>query len=149
LPQYTNGCARYGAITVELELDHVAIAVPSLATALPLYESLTGSRGSTPQRVESQGVEVVFLGSVAPRIELLEPLVPDSPVGRFLARRGPGLHHIAYRVADLDATLRHLEASGFALIDRTPRPGAHARRVAFMHPNSTAGVLIELVESVP
>lgn len=134
---------------MELVLDHVAIAVPSLATALPLYESLTGSRGSAPERVESQGVEVVFLGSAGARIELLEPLAPDSPVGRFLARRGAGLHHIAYRVPDLDAALRRLDASGFALIDRTARPGAHDRRVAFLHPNSTAGVLIELVESVP
>ena len=134
---------------MELDLDHVAIAVPSIATALPLYESLIGSRGSSPERVESQGVEVVFVGSAAPWIELLEPLVPDSPVGRFLARRGPGLHHIALGVTDLDATLRRLEAAGFALIDKTPRPGAHDRRIAFLHPSTTAGVLIELVESAP
>jgi methylmalonyl-CoA/ethylmalonyl-CoA epimerase len=130
---------------VQLPLDHVAIAVESLATALPLFESLTGAAGSVVEEVGSQGVKVVFVGSGAGRLELLEPLGPETTVGRFLARRGPGLHHIAYRVADLQATLDALAARGVALIDRRPRAGAGGHRVAFLHPKSTAGVLIELV----
>ena len=134
---------------MELVLDHVAIAVPSIEAALSLYESLLGGRSSARERVESQGVDVVFLGSAPPRLELLEPLSPATPVGRFLERRGPGLHHIAYSVADLTGTLRRLEAAGFKLIDSEPRRGTHGRQVAFLHPRSTAGVLIELLESIP
>ncbi|MGH7574428.1 MAG: methylmalonyl-CoA epimerase [Longimicrobiales bacterium] len=131
---------------MELPLDHVAIAVPSLDTSLPLFESLTGARGSGRARVESQGVEVVFLETGATRIELIEPLAAESAVGRFLERRGPGLHHIAFRVADLEEMLAHLAAAGVELIDREPRTGAHGRRIAFLHPRGTDGVLIELVE---
>jgi methylmalonyl-CoA/ethylmalonyl-CoA epimerase len=132
---------------VDLPLDHVAIAVESIATSLPIYESLLGSSGSPVEHVASQGVSVTFVGSGAGRIELLEPTSADSPVGRFLARRGPGLHHIAYRVGDIEAALTRLEADGFQLIDRTARPGAGGHRVAFLHPRSTGGVLIELVSS--
>jgi methylmalonyl-CoA/ethylmalonyl-CoA epimerase len=92
-------------------------------------------------------VNVVFLGSGSAKLELVEPLSPDTPVGRFLAKRGQGIHHIAYRVEDLAATLDRLAEAGFELIDRTPRRGAHGRLVAFVHPRSTAGVLIELVEA--
>lgn len=123
-------------------LHHVGIAVPSLAEATPLYELLSGLRGSPPQTIESQGVRVAFIGS----IELLEPLGPDTTVGRFLARRGPGLHHVAYATEDIVAELRRLEAAGLELIDREPRPGAHGHRVAFLHPRSTGGILVELVE---
>lgn len=130
----------------ELPLDHVALAVPSIADALPLYEFLTGGRGSPRERVEQQGVELTFVGAGPGRIELLEPLGPDSPVARFLERRGPGLHHIAYRVADVQAQLGRLTAAGMRAIDAHPRNGAHGRRVAFLHPKSTGGVLIELVE---
>ncbi len=132
---------------MERTLDHVAIAVPSIVTALPVYETLLGATGSVPERVEEQGVSVVFLGSGAGRIELLEPLGPDSPVARFLAKRGAGLHHIAYRVPDLAAALVECTAEGLEPIDATPRIGAHGRRVAFLHPRSTSGVLIELVEA--
>jgi methylmalonyl-CoA epimerase len=131
---------------VELPLDHVAIAVPSLAAALPLYEALTGTKGSPRESVAAQGVDVIFLGTDAPRLELIEPAQADNAVARFLEKRGPGLHHIAYRVADLPATLARLERAGLQLIDREPRPGAHGRRIAFIHPKSTGGVLIELVE---
>jgi methylmalonyl-CoA/ethylmalonyl-CoA epimerase len=130
---------------VKLPLDHVAIAVESLATALPLFESLTGGAGSAIEEVMAQGVKVAFVGSGGGRLELLEPLTAETPVGRFLRRRGPGLHHIAYRVADLQASLDTLAARGVTLIDRTPREGAGGHRVAFLHPSSTAGVLIELV----
>lgn len=129
-----------------LPLDHVAIVVPSLSSALPLYEALTGSKGSPPERVDTQGVEVVFLGDAGARVELIEPIDAGGSVARFLEKRGPGLHHIAYRVQDLASTLEHLEQIGFQLIDRAPRPGAHGRRIAFIHPASTGGVLIELVE---
>jgi len=130
---------------VKLRLDHVAIAVESLATALPLFESLTGGAGSGIEEVAAQGVKVAFVGSGAGRLELLEPLAAESPVGRVLRRRGPGLHHIAYRVVDLQATLDALASRGVLLIDRTPRPGAGGHHVAFLHPSSTGGVLIELV----
>lgn len=130
---------------MELPLDHVAIVVESLATALPLFESLTGGVGSAIEEVTAQGVMVAFVGSGAGRLELLEPLAAETPVGRFLRRRGPGLHHIAYRVVDLQATLDALASRGVTLIDRAPRPGAGGHRVAFLHPSSTGGVLIELV----
>jgi methylmalonyl-CoA/ethylmalonyl-CoA epimerase len=130
----------------QLPLDHVAIAVPSIAGALPLYELLTGGAGSPIERVAAQGVDVAFVGEGTGRIELIEPISPDSPVGRFLQRRGPGLHHLAYRVTDLAATLSRLREAGVRLIDEQPRVGAHDRLIAFLHPESTGGVLIELVE---
>ena len=129
-----------------LPLDHVAIAVASIDDALPTFEALTGARGSPRERVHAQGVELCFVGSGDGKLELLQPLSPDTPVGRFLARRGSGLHHVAYRVSDLEAALRALETRGVELIDREPRPGAGGHRVAFIHPHSTAGVLVELVE---
>jgi methylmalonyl-CoA/ethylmalonyl-CoA epimerase len=127
-------------------LDHVAIAVPSIAEALPLFELLTGGAGSPRERVDAQGVDVAFVGTGTGRIELIEPISADSGVARFLERRGPGLHHLAYRVPDLEAALADLAARGVRLIDERPREGAHGRRVAFIHPASTGGVLIELVE---
>lgn len=129
-----------------LPLDHVAIAVPSIDDALPTFEAVTGARGSRRERVRAQGVDVCFVGSGDGKLELLQPLSPDTPVGRFLAKRGSGLHHVAYRVSDLEGALRTLEERGVELIDREPRPGAHGHRVAFLHPRSTGGVLVELVE---
>lgn len=130
----------------ELPLDHIAIAVPSIDAAAPAFELLTGAALSGRERVEAQGVEVAFVGGGAVRIELLEPLSADSPVGRFLEKRGAGLHHIAYRVTDLAAALARLDAAGVRLIDRAPRAGAHGHRIAFIHPSSASGVLVELVE---
>ncbi|HEX7049773.1 MAG TPA: methylmalonyl-CoA epimerase [Longimicrobiales bacterium] len=132
--------------SVPLTLDHVAIATQSIARALPLFESLTGARGSPPERVDAQGVAVAFVGEGDGRLELIEPLGPQSPVARFIERRGPGLHHLAYRVPDLESALARLSAAGVPLIDAHPRPGAHGRRVAFVHPSGAGGVLIELVE---
>lgn len=126
----------------DLPVDHVAVAVASLEEAVSVYERVTGSHGSAVEELPSQGVRVAFVGSV----ELLEPTGPDTPVGRFLARNGPGLHHIAYRTGDLVAELDRLRAAGFELIDHTPRIGARGHRVAFLHPRSTGKVLIELVE---
>lgn len=130
----------------ERTLDHVGIAVQSLDEALPTFERLTASRAAGRERVESQGVEVVFVGEGSGRLELLAPTSPDSPVARFLERRGPGIHHLCYRVPDLPAALREASEAGYELIDTEPRPGAGGHRVAFLHPRSTGGVLIELVE---
>lgn len=131
----------------ERTLDHVGIAVNSLDEALPVWESLLGSQGSGRETVESQGVEVVFVGAGAARVELLAPTRSDSPVARFLDRRGPGMHHLCYRVPDLRATLDELARQGFELIDREPRRGAHGHLVAFVHPRSAGGVLVELLEA--
>ena len=131
---------------MELPLDHVAIAVPSLAAALPIFEEIQGVQATTPEAVPAQHVNVIFLGEGETRIELLEPTSDQSTVQRFLERRGAGLHHIAYRVPDIRAALARLSAAGFRLIDREPRPGARGHQVAFLHPHSTGGVLIELVE---
>ena len=133
----------------ERVLDHVGVAVHSLDDALPTFEPLAGAAGSGRERVESQGVEVIFVGAGAGRIELLAPTRPDSPVARFLERRGPGLHHLCYRVPDIARALEEHNAAGYELIDVTARPGAHGHRVAFLHPRSTGGVLIELVEGSP
>ncbi len=131
---------------MELPLDHVAIAVPSISTALPIFELLANASGSPIERVESQKVDVAFVGTGAGRIELLQPTAPDSTVQKFLDKRGAGLHHIAYRVPDLEQALARLAAAGVRLIDERPRPGAGGHRVAFLHPSSTGGVLVELVE---
>ncbi|HSR43138.1 MAG TPA: VOC family protein [Longimicrobiales bacterium] len=125
-----------------LPLDHVAIAVPDLAAAVRLHERLTGGPGSPAERLDSQGVRVAFVGAV----EFLEPLAPDTTVGRFLARNGPGLHHVAYRTPHIDAELERIAAEGFDLVDTTPRRGARGHRVAFLHPRGTGKVLVELVE---
>lgn len=124
------------------ELDHVAIAVSSLEESVALFHLLTGHAASPPETLEAQGVRVAFCGAV----ELLEPLGPDTTVGRFLAKRGPALHHIAYRTPDIQLELDRLVARGVELIDRSPRPGARGHRVAFLHPRSTGGILVELVQ---
>ena len=130
----------------ELPLDHVGIAVRSIAEALPIFQLITGGDGSPIERVADQGVAVAFVGSGDARLELIEPITPEPTVARFLERRGPGLHHLAYAVADLAAALDRLRRAGIRLIDEQPRAGAHGHRVAFLHPASTGGVLIELVE---
>ncbi len=121
--------------------DHVGVAVTRLDEARSLYELLLGAEGSEPLELAAQGVRVCFVGSV----ELLEPLAEDTPVGRFLVRHGPGLHHVAFSVPDIRAELARLEAAGIEVIDAEPRPGAHGL-VAFLHPRSTGGVLVELVQ---
>ena len=123
-------------------LDHVGVAVHSIAESARIFETLSGGTCSEPETLQSQGVRVAFVGPV----ELLEPLGPDTTVGRFLERRGQGLHHIAYRTPDLEGDLARLGAAGLQLIDREPRLGANGHRVAFVHPSSTGGVLVELVE---
>lgn len=126
----------------DMPLDHVAIAVSSLEDASRLFELLSRKDCSQPETLEAQGVRVAFCGE----IEILEPLGSESAVGRFLERRGPGLHHVAYRCADVQAELDRLSAAGIELIDTHPRPGARGHLVAFLHPRSTGGVLVELVQ---
>ncbi|HEV7587850.1 MAG TPA: methylmalonyl-CoA epimerase, partial [Longimicrobium sp.] len=123
-------------------LDHVGIAVRSLDESLPVFESITGGKGHGRERVEQQGVEVVFLGSGEGRLELLAPTRDDSAVAKFLARRGPGMHHLCYRVRDVAAELERYRAAGAQLVDEVPRPGAAGHLVAFVHPKSTGGVLV-------
>ena len=123
-------------------LDHVAVAVTSLEEASPLFQLVAQDSCSPVEELPAQGVRVLFVGS----IELLEPLGPDTPVGRFLQKRGQSLHHIAYRVPDLPEALSRLRAEGFELIDEAPRIGARGHKVAFLHPRSTGGILVELVE---
>jgi methylmalonyl-CoA epimerase len=130
----------------EHPLDHVGIAVHSLDEALPTFESITGGKGHGRERVEAQGVEVVFVGAGAGRLELLAPTRDDSAVARFLAQRGPGMHHLCYRVPDIRAELERYRAAGARLVDSVPRPGAAGHLVAFIHPRSTGGVLVELLE---
>ncbi len=125
-----------------LPLDHVAIAVPELREAIPLYEALTGTESSPIEELPAQGVSVAFVGA----IELIEPLGDASTVGRFLERNGPGLHHIAYRTKDCRAELDRLVQAGYRAIDSEPRSGAFGHQVAFLHPKSTGGVLVELVQ---
>lgn len=125
-----------------LELDHVAIAVRSFDDALPLLETLTGVEGTPPERVESQGVEICFVGNV----ELIRPLVADNGVARFIERRGQGLHHIAYRTPDLAKLTGELEVAGYRFTSAGPMIGAGGHRIAFIHPKSAGGVLVELVE---
>jgi methylmalonyl-CoA/ethylmalonyl-CoA epimerase len=124
---------------------HIGIAVRRLEDALAKYKTL-GLEPESVEEVPSQGVRVAFLPAGGIRVELLESLTPDGVIARFIERRGEGLHHLAFSVADIRAELRHLQAAGMELVDTEPRPGAHGRLVAFIHPRSAHGVLLELVE---
>jgi methylmalonyl-CoA/ethylmalonyl-CoA epimerase len=127
-------------------IDHVGVAVDDLDAAIALHEQTYGMRLVHRETVTDQGVEAVLLDVGENHVELLLPLADDTPVGRFLAKRGPGLHHVAYQVADIDAALDRLRGLGVRLIDESPRVGIRGSRVAFLHPSATAGVLTELVE---
>jgi methylmalonyl-CoA/ethylmalonyl-CoA epimerase len=131
---------------IPMRLDHIAIAVRSLEDALPFYTDALGLTCTGRETVAEQGVHLALLPLGESRLELLEPLSDDSPVGRFLTRRGEGVHHIAFRVDDLERALTELRARGIRLVDETPRCGAEGRKIAFLHPASAHGVLIELVE---
>jgi methylmalonyl-CoA/ethylmalonyl-CoA epimerase len=126
-------------------VHHVGIAVDDLDASLLLYEELFGARLEHRESVEDQGVEAASLRVGESRIELLRPLGPDTPVGRFLAKRGPGVHHVAFEVDDVGAELARLRAEGAQLIDDTPRRGLFGLQVAFVHPEATGGVLAEFV----
>ena len=127
-------------------IDHVGVATEDLEGALALYEGTFGMPVAHRETVESQGVEAVLLDVGDGHVELLRPLGPDTPVGKYLAKKGPGLHHVAYAVGDIDEALGKLKEAGVDLIDAEPRVGIRDSRVAFLHPKATGGVLTELVE---
>ena len=127
-------------------IDHVGVAVEDLDAALKLYEDALGMPMVHREVVEEQGVEAVLLDVGDGHVELLRPLGDDTPVGKYLAKKGPGLHHVAYAVTDIRATLDQLTAAGIELIDKTPRIGIRNSQVAFLHPKSTGGVLTEIVQ---
>jgi methylmalonyl-CoA/ethylmalonyl-CoA epimerase len=126
-------------------VHHVGLAVENLDGALDTYERLFGARLEQRSRVEEQGVEAAFIRVGESRLELLCALGEDTPVGRFLAKRGPGMHHVAYEVEDIGAALAYLSEAGAELIDETPRRGMFGLEVAFVHPESVHGVLSEVV----
>lgn len=128
-----------------LNLHHVGIAVDDLDAAILVYSDLFGATLEHRERVEGQGVEAASLRVGESRIELLQPLGPETPVGKFLAKRGPGMHHMAFEVEDLDAELARLKAHDVLLIDEQPRRGMFGLQVAFVHPEATGGVLAEFV----
>ncbi len=127
-------------------IDHVGIAVEDIEAAISLYRDSLGLPVVHREQVAEQGVDAALLDVGDGHVELLEPLSSETAVGRFLARRGPGLHHVAYRVADIEQTLSDLKESGMKLIDEQARIGIRGSRVAFVHPGSTGGVLTEIVE---
>ena len=131
-----------------MELHHVGVAVPELAEAAERYRAL-GYRIVAEETLPDQGVRAAMLQSGASRVELLEPLGPETTVGRFLQKRGPGLHHLAFATPDLARTLAELAAAGAPLIDREPRRGFGGHLVAFVHPRGFGGVLVEFVEACP
>jgi methylmalonyl-CoA/ethylmalonyl-CoA epimerase len=127
-------------------IDHIGVAVEQLEPALELYRDSFGLAVAHREVVEEQGVEALLLDVGEGHVELLAPLTAETPVGRYLARHGPGLHHVAYQVRDIEATLAAVRGAGIELIDEQPRRGIRGSRVAFMHPRATGGVLTEIVE---
>lgn len=130
------------------QIDHVGIAVDDLESAVVRYRELLGSEPVHRETVVDQGVEEVLFTVGESYVQLLGALGPDTPVGGFLAKRGPGMHHVAYRVGDLEAELATLRAAGAQLIDEIPRPGSRHTLIAFLHPHATGGVLVELVQEL-
>jgi methylmalonyl-CoA/ethylmalonyl-CoA epimerase len=125
-------------------IAHIGIAVPDLESALAFYRDVLGLEPHAPEMVD--GATIVSLPFGDAQVELLAPIEAQSPIGKFLARRGPGIHHICYRVPDLDAALEACRKAGYRLVDEVPRKGAGGRRIAFVHPKSTAGILLELTD---
>ena len=127
-------------------LDHIGVAVEDIDASLELYERGYGMKLVHRETVSEQGVEAVLLDVGENHIELLAATGPDTPVGKFIAKRGPGMHHVAYQVDDIEATLAALKAAGMKLIDETPRIGIRNSRVAFLHPKTAGGLLTEIVQ---
>jgi methylmalonyl-CoA/ethylmalonyl-CoA epimerase len=127
-------------------IDHIGVATDDLERAVALYEGTLGMPVAHRETVESQGVEAVLLDVGEGHVELLSPLGPETPVGKYLEKRGPGLHHVAYAVGDIDDAIGRLQEAGVEMIDSEPRQGIRDSRVAFVHPRSTGGVLTEIVE---
>ena len=128
------------------QVDHLGVAVADLEAAIALHQDALGMALVHREVIAEQGVEAVLLDVGPNHVELLAPTGPDTPVGRFLHRNGPGLHHVAYRTDDIDEALERLKARGLRLIDESPRTGIRGSRVAFLHPRATGGVLTEIVE---
>lgn len=128
------------------DVDHVGIAVEDLEAAVERYRAIFGLEPAHREVVRSQGVEEVLFRVGTSYVQLLGALGPDTPVGRFLAKRGPGVHHVAYRVDDVAAALERLRAEGVRLVDEVPRPGSRGTTIAFVHPQDLGGVLVELVQ---
>ena len=131
-----------------MKVDHIGIATRSIEESLSFWRDALGLEVKHTETVEEQGVHVAMLPAGEPRVELLEPTGPSSPVAKFLERRGPGIHHVAVRVSDIRASLARLKREGARLIDEEPRVGAGGCLVAFVHPSASGGVLLELVEHV-
>ena len=129
-----------------MKIDHIGIAVKSLTEAAAIYENALGLKVNAYDQVDEQGVRVAMLNIGESRIELLEPTGPESPIEKFMTKRGEGIHHIAITVDDIEKALERLKAAGVRLVDNEPRRGAHNTRIAFVHPSSTHGVLLELVQ---
>jgi len=127
-------------------IDHIGVAVENLDEAIKLYERSFDMDLAHRETVESQGVEAVLLDVGDGHVELLAPLGPDTPVGKFIAKKGPGIHHVAYAVDDIEAALEQVKAAGLKLIDEEPRTGIRRSRVAFLHPSATGSVLTEIVQ---
>lgn len=130
-----------------MRLHHVGLAVANLEEAIALYRDVFGAELIDRQQNEKEGLEAAFLKLGDSELELMAPLRPDSPVGKFVAKRGPGMHHVAFAVSDLDRSMTEARQAGLELVDPEPRLGMHGSRIAFIHPRSTGGVLTELVES--
>jgi len=132
------------SVTDQPLIAHIGVAVERIEDALAFYRDVLGLTPGHPETAD--GARIVSLPFGDSQVELLEPAEPDSPIARFLSRRGPGIHHVCYRVADLDQALAACRAAGYRLVDEVPRTGAGGHRIAFVHPKSTAGILIELTE---
>jgi methylmalonyl-CoA/ethylmalonyl-CoA epimerase len=130
-----------------MRIHHVGVAVANLDESIELYQSLFGAELVHRARNEKEGLEAAFLRVGDAEVELMSPIREDSPVGKFVAKRGPGLHHVAFAVADIDKSLAGAREAGLELIDAEPRMGMHGSRIAFVHPKSVGGVLTEFVES--
>lgn len=131
-------------MTASPRVAHIGIAVEDLDAAVAFYRDVLGLEPSAPETADGARIVSLPFGDV--QVELLTPASPDGPVARFLAKRGPGIHHVCYRVADLEQALARCRARGYRLVDETPRRGAGGRRIAFLHPKATAGILLELTE---
>jgi methylmalonyl-CoA/ethylmalonyl-CoA epimerase len=153
VPPTRGSCPDWAGISPRLDfapvlgrIDHIGVATDDLEGALALYETTLGMPLAHRETVESQGVEAALLDVGEGHVELLRPLGPETPVGKYLEKRGPGLHHVAYAVSDIDDVLGQLKDAGIELIDSEARVGIRNSRVAFLHPRSTGGVLTEIVE---
>ncbi len=132
-----------------MHIDHVGIAVDDLEAAIRTWEVLLGTPCYKRETVESEKVETAFFATGESKVELLGATSPDSVIAKYVAKRGPGLHHVAFETADLDAEIRRLTAAGYELLTPEPKQGADRKRIAFLHPRSCGGVLVELCQSLP